>query len=331
VAAFEGAHDPATAEGRLGLRFGPLRFGERGPAPGDLVPGLAARVRAATGEVEARGALRWGAAGLDGSADVGLRDVTLEMGAARIERINAAVHFEGPWPPRTPSGQLVSVARVDFGLELTNGLVSWALRRGGTVDLQQAEWSFAGGVIRTSGRFDPFAGQQEVMLTVADVDLAELLARVDLEGLSGTGRLDGRLPLSLGRGVVRIREAELRASDAGGWIRYRPRGRAAEALGAAGAALDDLLLALRDFHYERLSLRVDGDPREVVKLAVSLAGANPEHRDGQPYAFNLNVEGQLGDLIRQGAAAYHVPDEIRRRLEAISRGGQSVDAPAPSR
>jgi hypothetical protein len=223
------------------------------------------------------------------------------------------------------------VARVDFGLELTNGLVSWALRRGGTVDLQQAEWSFAGGVIRTSGRFDPFAGQQEVMLTVADVDLAELLARVDLEGLSGTGRLDGRLPLSLGRGVVRIREAELRASDAGGWIRYRPRGRAAEALGAAGAALDDLLLALRDFHYERLSLRVDGDPREVVKLAVSLAGANPEHRDGQPYAFNLNVEGQLGDLIRQGAAAYHVPDEIRRRLEAISRGGQSVDAPAPSR
>jgi hypothetical protein len=319
VVRFEGGLEARAGGGRLGWRLEPLRFTGERPQPGEIVPALAASVRSAVGEVDARGELTWGEGGLGGSADVALRDLTLETRAARIERVNAALHFDGPWPPRTPPDQLLSMARVDFGLELTGGLVRYALRRGGRIDLAQAEWGFAGGVVRASGRFDPFAAQQAFELTVADVDLAELLGLVHLEGLTGTGRLDGRLPLSLADGRIRIAGAELHASEAGGWIRYRPSGRPHESLGAAGAALGDFLLALRDFRYEKLSLRVDGDPQGEVKVAVSLAGANPEHRAGQPYAFNLSVEGHLADLVRKGSAAYRVPAEIERRLEALSR------------
>lgn len=319
VARLEGFHDVATGGGRIALRVEPLRLGEPGPRPGELLPGLAPLVRSAAGEVEARGELRWGSGGVEGSAELGLRDLTLETRMARIERVNAALHFDGPWPPRTPRGQLVSMARVDFGLELTSGLVRWALEPGGALDVEQAEWRFAGGVVRSAGRFDPSAPKHELVMTLADVELAQLLELVNLEGLTGSGRLEGRLPLSFAGGNARIDAGELRASEAGGSIRYRPRGRAAEALGAAGSALDDFLLALHDFRYERLSLRVDGDPQGEVRVAVSLAGANPAHRGGQPYAFNLNVEGQLGDLVREGGAAYRVPAEIERRLEALSR------------
>jgi len=322
AARFEGAQGLATGSGRVALRLEPLRLTEQGPRPGELLPALGPFVRSATGEVEARGELRWGADGLDGSADLGLRDLTLETRAARIERVNAALHFDGPWPPRTPRGQLISMARVDFGLELASGLVRFALRRDGAIDVEQAEWRFAGGTVRTSGRFEPFAPKHELVMTVADVDLAELLALVNLEGLGGTGRLEGRLPLTLEAGRLHISQAELHATEAGGWVRYRPRGRAVDALGAAGSALDDFLLALRDFRYDRLSLRVDGDAQQEVKVAISLAGANPQHRDGQPYAFNLNLEGRLADLVRQGAAAYRVPAEIERRLEGLSQSGR---------
>ncbi len=321
VVRFAGGLAGAGGGARVGWRLEPLRFTGEGTGPGQLVPALAAIVRSAAGEVDARGELTWGSGGLGGSADVALRDLTLETRAARIERVNAALHFDGPWPPRTPRSQLISMARVDFGLELTNGLVRCGLRRGGRIDLEQAEWRFAGGVVRTSGRFDPFAAKQQLEMTVDDVDLAELLALVHLEGLTGNGRLQGRLPLSVESGRIRILAAELHASDAGGWVRYRPSGRPHEALGAAGAALGDFLDALRDFRFEKLSLRVDGDPHGEVKVAVSLAGANPEHRQGQPYAFNLNVEGHLADLVRQGSAAYRVPAEIERRLEALSGGG----------
>jgi hypothetical protein len=320
TARFEGAHDLATGGGRLGVRVGPLRLGESGPQPGDLVPGLNAFAHSATGEVEARGELGWGAGGMKSSADLGLRDLGFESRGARFERVNAALRLEGPWPPRSPRGQLLSMARVDLGLELTNGLVHFALRRDGAIDVEQAEWSFAGGTLRSAGRFDPFAAQQQIVMTVVGVDLAALLALVNLEGLGGSGRLEGRLPLSLSAEGLRIADAEIRASDEGGVIRYRPSGRAGEALGGAGAALDDFLLALREFRYERLALRVNGDPQQEVSVGVSLAGANPQHRDGQPYSFNLNLEGRLADLLRKETAAYRIPTKIQQRLEEISRG-----------
>lgn len=330
MARFEGAHDFAAGGGRLGVRVEPLRFGEKGPRPRDLLPGWATAVRPVAGAVDARGELRWGARGLEGFAELGLRDLTLEAHGARAERVNAALRIEGPWPLHTPRGQLLSMARVDLGLELTDGLVRLALRRDGAVEVEQAEWSFAGGKVRSSGRIDPDAKEQELVMTLDGVDLAKLLALVNLDGLDGTGRLEGRLPLSLGKEGLRIADAEIRASDAGGSVRYRPSGRAGAALGGAGAALDDFLLALHDFRYERLTLHVNGDPLGQVSVAVSLAGANPAHRDGQPYVFNLNLEGRLADLVRKETAAYRIPGEIQKRLEAISRG-EPVDAGAPSR
>ncbi len=319
TARFDGVHDLAAGAGRVSVRVEPLRFSEEGPRLRDLLPGLEAFGRPIAGAIEAGGQLSWGARGVMSSADLALRDLTLETRGARIERVNAAIHFEGPWPPSTPRGQLVSMARVDFGLELTNGLVRWALQRGGVLEVEEAEWHFAGGTLRSSGRFDPFAPKQELVWTVVGVELAELLALVNLEGLSGSGRLEGRLPLALSAEGLRIVDAEIRASDEGGVIQYRPRDRAGAALGGAGAALDDFRLALHDFRYERLAFRVNGNPQGEVTLGISLAGANPEHRDGQPYAFNLNLEGQLGDLLRKGTAAYRIPTEIHKRLEAISQ------------
>ena len=66
-----------------------------------------------------------------------------------------------------------------------------------------------------------------------------------------------------------------------------------------------------------------------MTVAISLAGANPGHRDGQPYAFNLSVEGRLGDLVRKGTAAYRVPAEIEKRLEAVARSRRAPVDSAP--
>lgn len=318
VLEFDGRHGWADASGRARLRLVPLRFGAGQPRPPDILPALAGWVPAASGSLEARGELSWSGAELEGFVDLGLRDLTLETGAGVVERVNAAVRIEGPWPPRVPPGQLVSMARVDFGLELTDGLVRYALEPDGVVALESARWSFAGGTVTTSGRLDLLAAERAVLLSVEDVDLAQLLELVALGGLSGSGRIGGRLPVVLRAGGIEIRDAELRAGPEGGWIRYQPAGGAA-GLGAAEPALADFLEALRDFRYERLELRVNGEAAGEVVVAVSLAGANPEHRDGQPYAFNLNVEGRLADLVRRGSASYEIPTRIEERLGELGR------------
>jgi len=315
-----GEHDPARGEGRADLSLVPLALAPGKLAPEELLPPLAPLVQAADGTVEARGELSWGGDGPDGFVDVGVRDLTLQTRAARIERTNAALRVDGPWPPRVAPGQLLSMARVDFGLELTNGLVRYALRDDGVLMIEAAEWAFAGGTIRSGGALDLSAEEQRVFLTVRDVDLAELLALVNLEGLSGTGRLNGALPLYLRGGSIEIREGLLEAPSEGGWIRYLPEGKAGAFASVAGAAFDDLLQALANFRYERLRLGLDGRTDGEVKVALSLAGANPDHRDGQPYEFNLNVDGRLADLVRQSGAAYQIPAQIEEKLGRISAG-----------
>jgi len=322
----DGLHDPARGAGRADLELSPLalKAGELGP--GDLLPRLAHLLQSADGTVEASGEFSWGGGEASGFMDIGAVDLTLQTRAALIDRLNAAVRIEGPWPLRIPSGQLLSMARLDFGLELSNGLVRYALRDDGVVVIEAAEWEFAGGSIRSVGELDLGAEEQQMTLTVHDVDLAELLELVNLDGLSGTGRLDGEIPLYLGHGSIEIRDAVLEAPSGGGWIRYQPAGEATAVASGAGMAFGDLLEALRSFRYEQLRMTVNGDAQGSVVVALSLHGANPEHRDAQTYEFNLNVDGRLGDLVRESGAAYRIPAQIEEQLGRIGSAARSPAA-----
>lgn len=322
----DGLHDPARGAGRADLELSPLEFGAGELGPGDLLPRLADLLQSADGTVEASGEISWSGGEVTGFMDIGAVDLTLQTRAALIDRLNAAVRIEGPWPLRIPSGQLLSMARLDFGLELTNGLVRYALRDDGVVVIDAAEWEFAGGSLRSDGEFDLGAEEQQMTLTVRDVDLAELLELVNLDGLSGTGRLNGEIPLSLGHGSIEIRNAVLETPSGGGWIRYQPVGEATAVASGAGMAFGDLLEALRSFRYDQLRLTVNGDAQGSVVVALSLQGANPEHRDAQPYEFNLNVDGRLADLVRQSGAAYRIPAQIEEQLGRIGSEARSPAA-----
>ncbi|MBW2268118.1 MAG: YdbH domain-containing protein [Deltaproteobacteria bacterium] len=317
-----GSHDPATGSGRADLALAPLQLEVDGLRPQDLLPSSAPLLQAAAGNISASGELAWDADGVSGFVNVGLRELTLQTHTAVVERINAALRVEGPWPPRTAPGQLVSMARLDFGLELTNGLVDYELRRDGVLKVESAEWQFAGGTLHAQGTLDLQADEQRLLLGVRDVDLAQLLALVNLDGLTGSGSLRGEMPVVLHGETIEIRDAVLEASSEGGWIRYSPEGEATAVASAAGMAFDDLLIALQNFRYERLSLTINGEAQGEVNVALSLHGSNPEHRDGQPYEFNMNVDGQLGDMLRQSDAAYRIPLRIEERLGEIAAGAK---------
>jgi hypothetical protein len=217
-------------------------------------------------------------------------------------------------PAFTPPGQLVSIASLDIGLELTDGLIEFELRPDGLIDLQEAEWQWAGGTLRTTGLLDPALDSQDLVLLVEAVDLAELLALVDLEGLEGTGSLEGVIPVFRRGESIEIRQGELRGTAEGGRIRYRST-HAALALADRGHGVEQLLGALDDFHYDALEIRVDGDTRGEVEVAVHLGGFNPNFRRGRRVEFNLNIEARLADLVRAGLFAYRVPEVILKRLE----------------
>jgi hypothetical protein len=309
----QGSADPTAPSARAELHLHPVVWEESGLQPAAIFPFLEGQIEEVRGSLEAVGTAGWDGVASNAEIDLALRELGFATAAAEVSGVNGVIGIRGPFPPSTPPGQLVSIALLKIGLPLTDGLIEFQLRPDGLLELQEAEWQFAGGTVRTAGVIDPVADAQELVLEVDDVELAELLALVDLEGLEGTGTLEGELPIFRSGEIVELREGVLHNTPEGGRIRYRPA--SAEALADQGYGLEQLLGALDDFHYDVLEIMVDGDAGGEVEVAVQLGGFNPNYQRGRRVEPSLNVEARLADLLRAGLVAYRVPEAIAKRLE----------------
>jgi hypothetical protein len=156
-----------------------------------------------------------------------------------------------------------------------------------------------------------------VTLTAEGLDLAQLFALTKLDGLSGEGRIRGTLPVRISGSEAVIEGGELRA-DGLGWLRYRPA-EAPAALQAGGENVGLLLQALENFRYEALRITLDGRTDAEMDIGLHVQGANPDLYDGYPIEFNLDLEGELANILRSGLASYQIPERIREQMQGFPR------------
>jgi hypothetical protein len=313
----QGSFDVEKGRGEAKLRMEPVVFAKGGLQPAQLAPQLAGRLSAVSGTLEATGSVKLAKGAPRVVLDLAARDLAFETPLAQVEGVNGTLRVEGPSPLSTPAGQLISIGRIGFGLDLTNGLVSAQLRPDGVLAIEKAEWQTLGGRVRTAGDLDPNATHQALVLEAEDLDLAQVLALVDLEGLSGEGRLDGRIPIDRSAEAILIRAGEIHARP-GARLRYQPAAGVAS-LKQTGQGFELLLGAFEDLRVETLVVELDGDANGPIKIALRVAGVNPAFQDGRPLHYNLTVESRLADLLRKGAAVYQIPQEIEQRLERFGQ------------
>ena len=156
-----------------------------------------------------------------------------------------------------------------------------------------------------------------MVLDVDQLDLNELLKLTRLDGLSGDGRINGTLPLTINENGVIVADGKLEATDAG-ILRYRPD-ETPSALKAGGESIGLVLQALEDFRYDALDISLDGRTDGETDIKLHLRGANPDLYDGHPIEFNLDLEGDLANLIKANLSNYQIPDRIRERLQGFGR------------
>jgi len=309
-----GSHDVASGRGDARLVLAPVELRAATRLTDVLIALVGRPFAIISGSLQVQGASRWGGeTPPSASLDVTLRDLGVASEQGSFEHLGADIHLDGPWPAATPPAQLVTVSRIDLGLELTNVRVSFQLRPDGGVDISAAECSFAGGRVRTRDPFDVSAPTQKLVLELTDVELATLLTLVDVDGLTGSGKLSGRIPLSRRGETLEIHQGRLEAT-APGWVRYASRAGTAGVSGQA-QGFDVALAVLSNLQYETLVATLDGDLAGSIPISVHLVGANPDYQGGRPVDFTLTVDSHLADLIRDVRAAYRIPEEIERRVE----------------
>lgn len=321
-------------ESPVRFRLAPLQLEGALKDPALLLPSLTGIVTGLAGSLEAEGEFDWSSSSPGVEVITNLRGISASLPSVELNCVSGDIVLRGPDPWTTARGQTLTMASLEVGLPLTKGKIEFQLDSGELLEILNARWDFAGGSISTRGRIALLSDHQELSLNAAGLDLAKLFQLLQIEGLAGAGQLDGRLPLVRRGPKLEIRHGVLTARGPHGWIRYRPVAGQGYLAQTGSVDLADLEQALRNFHYTKLTLRVNGDISEKLRVEISLAGANPEYRDAQPYVFNLNVDGRLGALVSQGGAIYDLPQRIEDEVVGkvtgnATRGGGTASRDCP--
>lgn len=159
-------------------------------------------------------------------------------------------------------------------------------------------------------------------LRVQNVDLSRLLASLDYPALSGSGRVSGELPLKISGDSIELQEGSLTGNHPG-VIRYQ----------GPSADKDNIAFkALRNLAYHSLQAQLNYRPNGDYHLGLRLEGNNPEVLSGHPLAFNLNVSGQLPELLRRGLAAGDFERAIMEQaIGQPNKPSQAMPLPADRR
>ncbi|HYQ37399.1 MAG TPA: YdbH domain-containing protein, partial [Pseudomonas sp.] len=223
------------------------------------------------------------------------RRLALEVPELRLARLN----------PGVPLGPLQ--LRGDYQATLEQPLA-------GRLRLRQAEGRLLGGQLQLRpATLDLAQRPQRLQLQLRGLDLAELLAAYPAEGLSGSGILDGELPLRLERDGWRVAAGQLAARAPGGVLQLRsPRIRA---FGQRNPALRLATGALEDFRYDRLECGVSYAPQGQLLLAMHLHGHNPALEGGRPVNLTVNLEENVPSLLTSLQLSGRVNEAIQRRVQ----------------
>ncbi len=161
----------------------------------------------------------------------------------------------------------------------------------GQVSVEHCGGTILGGQLRVLPvMFDLKKRPLLLTLQLDNVDLEQLLATLDYDKLSGSGTVNGVLPLSISENSFELLDGTLIGRQPG-ILRYQ---------GPIADKENLAFRALRNLQYHLLSTQFNYHPNGDYHLDLRLEGSNPEVLSGHALAFNLKLSGQLPELLQKG-------------------------------
>ena len=257
-----------------------------------------------------RGEVFIAAKDLDGYyEDVQVEDVTTTM-TIRATSLN---HLTMVGPAH------VRIGRIDSGIELERIAFALRLERPGfgagfpVMKLKDVSAHTLGGRI-ASPRIDvdPARPPSRFTVTLKGLQLDRLLQLERQQELTGTGVLDGSVPVTLNGKTITIRDGRVAVRAPGGVIRFAPQDDTRRMLVSAKPEMALVLRALENFRYDVLRAVVNYQKDGTLLLETRLEGKNPDMKESPPIHFNLNVEENIPALLQSVQVVKHIEQQLEK-------------------
>ena len=317
-------------EGTAEIDIPAILFTPKGLQPQALIPAFRGKVAQVEGEARAKLSLAFAdGAFTDTSGTVQLVNMSVGTAPGPISGLNTTMQFASLFPLQTDGPQTLTMKRFNPGFPLENGVLTFTLVPDG-VKVDAADWPIGNGAFA----LDPFtwiyaAEENRVTMRVKDIALSDFLNNFSNKRLQATGNVVGVFPIVV-RGVdVLIEKGRVSVPD-GGLIKYDPGPgvpvysesdaieifRQRNSSEYAALAQD----ALREFHYRLLSVSMDGPLNGDVEIGLIFDGSNKKVLNGQPFRFDITVNGELINIARSFNSNAQLKSEILRQNIQLPEG-----------
>ncbi|MEQ7874580.1 YdbH domain-containing protein [Sphingomonas sp. ASV193] len=340
------AHRLSSGAGTADLDVPGIRFASRGLQPTDLTRLAEGIVALVNGEVSGKGHIAWGPDGkVASTGDFHIADTDLAAPFGPVTGLDTTIHFSDLLGLETPPGQSLTVASINPGILVENGVVRYQLLPDKLVKIERGEWPFMGGTLVLQETVLNFAKSAPKRLTfeVHGLDAHTFVTSLGFGVLDASGKFDGVLPMIFDETGGRIVGGRLDSLPPGGELRY---------LGpspASGLAAKFAFDALKDLKFRSMIIRLDGalDGEFATRIAIDGVGLGQSGSAKLlrtvtrklPLRFNVTIKGPFRALIAT-AKSFRDPrtvigDVLPRPLEDIPGivtevRNRKEDDPAPA-
>lgn len=311
------AHDLSTGAGNAVLDVADLRF-RPGFQPEMLTPLTVGVVALVDGSVSGQGRIAWDEAGTRSTGAFATQGMNLAAPFGPVQGLTTRLEFTDLLGLVTAPGQTARVDRIQAGIDVFDGVLTYQLRPDYRVAIEGARWPFAGGTLTLEPTTLDFSRESTKYLTfrVEALDAARFVEQMEFGNIAATGTFDGVVPMQFDEnGSGRILNGLLSARPEGGTLSYVGELTDRD-LGAYGILAFNALKSLR---YDKFDLTLngaldgefvtvidlDGVARDPEGTALPSGGGITQMFAGRilnqlsriPFQFNIRIQGQFRSLI----------------------------------
>lgn len=287
-----------------GLAFGP-NF-----QPDELTRLTEGVVALVNGIVKGQGRIDWSSGGkVTSTGDFSTAGMDLAAPFGPVTGLTTSVHFTDLLEMETSPHQVATVASINPGITVTDGVIRYQLLPHNLVRVERGEWPFMGGRLILHETVLNFGSPSAKRLTfeLQGFDAKMFIDSLGFQGLEITGTFDGVLPMIFDDSGGRIVGGRLDSRPPGGRLHYtgtKPKGL------VAGTAVN----LLSDIRYQTMIIRLDGDlaGEFATRMTVDQVSLGPSHGllaglvrgafSKLPIRLNVNINAPFRALIQMGKA-----------------------------
>ncbi|GAC1575163.1 MAG: hypothetical protein NVS3B5_06000 [Sphingomicrobium sp.] len=298
-------HVLSTGQGHANLDVPGIRFSLNGLQPDTITPLTEGVIALVDGTIRGQGRINWDGTKVTSTGDFTTDGTDLAAAFGPVTGLAGTIHFTDLLGLETAPNQTVTLATVNPGILVENGVLRYQFLPGQLVKIERGGWPFMHGqlILRETILNLGHPSPKRLTFEVAALDAHTLVDSFGFKEISATGTFDGVLPMIFDESGGRIVGGRLDSRGPGGSLSYIGVVSRAN-LGLFGGIVFN---ALRDLRFKSMIVRLDGDLAGEFATRLTIdevaLGNNKTQRiirnilKKVPFKFNVSINGPFRALI----------------------------------